>query len=36
MTLKTDLIILAIGTAVAILAPTLVVALDAYWRGLIP
>jgi len=36
MTLKTDLLILAAGTAFAILAPTIVIALDAYWRGLIP
>mgnify|MGYP000553005058 CR=1 FL=1 len=36
MTLKTDLLILAAGTLVAILAPTLVIAIDAYWRGLIP
>lgn len=36
MTLKTDLIILAAGTAAAIIAPTLVLAVDAYWRGLIP
>jgi len=36
MTLKTDLLILAAGTAAAIVAPTLVIALDAYWKGLIP
>lgn len=36
MTLKADLIILAAGTAAAIITPTLVLALDAYWRGLIP
>ena len=36
MTLKTDLVILAIGTAAAIIAPALVIAADAYWRGLIP
>lgn len=36
MTLRTDLIILAAGIAAAILAPALVIAVDAYWRGLIP
>mgnify|MGYP003517998336 CR=1 FL=1 len=36
MTLKTDLIILATGTAAAIIAPSIVIALDAYWKGLIP
>jgi len=36
MTPKTDLIILAAGTLAAIIAPSLVIALDAYWKGLIP
>lgn len=36
MTLKTDLIILAIGTAAAVLAPTIVVGFHAYNIGLIP
>jgi len=36
MTLKTDLIILAVGTVVAILAPTIAVGLQAYHMGLIP
>lgn len=36
MTLKHDLIILTIGTIAAIAAPALVIAADAYWKGLIP
>lgn len=36
MTLKTDLIVLAVGTAAAIIAPVLVIAADDYLRGLIP